>query len=176
MSVETWDPAGGASWTIEEVVAHVSAIEGRIDGVTISGGEPFEQAPALRELLLALDRWRSTRAEDVDFLSYSGVSWRRLDQEHADVLELLDALVPEPFLLLQPRRSPWTGSSNQPIVALSELGERRYGSTVDLPVDRSLQVRVANGSLSIVGIPERGDLERLAQDAARAGVRLEVAG
>jgi anaerobic ribonucleoside-triphosphate reductase activating protein len=41
-------------------------------GVTISGGEPFEQPDALVELLDGLHAWRRETEHPIDFLCYSG--------------------------------------------------------------------------------------------------------
>ena len=62
------------------------------DGVTISGGEPFDQPEALLALVTALRRLGSG-----DILVYSGYPWRRLNQRHQDVIAVVDVVVSEPF-------------------------------------------------------------------------------
>ena len=48
-----------------------------LDGITISGGEPFAQPEALLALLQALHDWRDNAGLNFDLLGYSGLSWRR---------------------------------------------------------------------------------------------------
>ena len=66
VSVDTW-AAGQGGTTVSAVLAAVSPWLVTADGVTISGGEPFDQVDALLALLRGL---RSAGAEDI--LVYSG--------------------------------------------------------------------------------------------------------
>ena len=51
------------------------------DGLTVSGGEPFEQPQALERLLCW---WRLQHAGDI--LVFSGYSWEHLSSQHAGLL------------------------------------------------------------------------------------------
>ncbi len=54
---DTWDPAGGTEYTVEEVVSKVLRYRtyfGEDGGVTVSGGEPLLQAEFVTELFRAL--------------------------------------------------------------------------------------------------------------------------
>src|SRR3972149_472528 len=62
-----------------------------------------------------------------DILCYSGYPFRTLDKQHGNILQWLDALVPEPYVQTLPTQRRWRGSDNQPIVPLSALGRERYG-------------------------------------------------
>src|SRR5204862_5952107 len=48
------------------------------DGITISGGAPFEQPLGVRALLEGLGRWRHDARLDFDMLCYSGYPLTRL--------------------------------------------------------------------------------------------------
>ncbi len=52
----THDPLGGDECDTEQLAAEILALENKIDGVSISGGEPFQQPEALRDLLERLLR------------------------------------------------------------------------------------------------------------------------
>lgn len=175
MSPETWAADDGRAVSADDVVRWCQTVQrgGVVDGVTISGGEPFEQPAALAELLEALCRWRRTLALDVDLLCYSGLPLARLRRDHGDVLALLDAVIPEPFVVGRPDGGRWRGSDNQPVVPLSELGRVRYRSDedADAPV---LQVSAVDGAVRIVGVPRRGDLAALTRTASARGVALEA--
>ena len=97
-STDTWDPDGGSMATVAEVVAAVALLVGdaACDGVTITGGEPLDQADALLELIPALRAMLSPRASDgeVDVLVYSGRRRRVVETQHVDVLALIDAYRP----------------------------------------------------------------------------------
>jgi anaerobic ribonucleoside-triphosphate reductase activating protein len=112
-----WIPFAGG-----EVVA-VAALAERIareavDGLTISGGEPFDQAGALAELVRAV---RARR--DLSALSYTGYTLDHLRRhgtpdQHA-LLAGLDLLIDGPYLPRKHADLRWRGSANQRIRLLS---------------------------------------------------------
>lgn len=62
---ETHDPDGGSSFSIDELLSLVDRCPG-IDGVTLSGGEPFEQAASAAVLAIAV------RERGLNLVLYSG--------------------------------------------------------------------------------------------------------
>jgi len=170
MSRDTWDPNAGHSMEVDDVCDIVMAArsdEG-LDGVTISGGEPFQQPEGLRSLCSELRR----RWPDVDILVYSGYRLGRLRRLHPDILELLDALVAEPFVAGRPTEARWRGSSNQELTILSAQANVQYPTASDLPGGR-LQVTVDEEGVWIAGIPRRGDLERMRNALLDRGLELQ---
>lgn len=177
VSKDTWEADDRRSVPVAAVVEACRQLcpEGP-DGITISGGEPFEQSTALVDLLHCLRDWRHELGlPDLDLLCYSGFTMNNLRARHHEVLALLDAVIPEPFLERRPIGGRWRGSDNQPIVTLSPLGDRRYeaGADVDDEDPRRLQVDASDGRLLFIGIPARGDLERHRRELAQAGISIE---
>lgn len=164
LSRDTWDTASGRSTTVEELLDGMAACGDAIDGVTISGGEPFQQPAALLALLAGCRQ----RLPNADLLCYSGLTLKRLQRDHAPVLSLLDALIPEPFVLRRPHGGAWRGSDNQPLLLLTDRARQRFADVPDHP-----QVQVAAGDgLHLIGVPQRGDLERLEASLAQKGITL----
>jgi anaerobic ribonucleoside-triphosphate reductase activating protein len=176
MSTDTWHHEGGVMLPVDQVAAwcRAQAADG-IDGITITGGEPFEQAPALRVLLERLRAWLARDHPAADILCYSGMRLHRLKARHGAILALLDAIIPEPFRHDRPPGATWQGSDNQPLVALSDLGRERYGPYLDgtLPIERSLQFAVHDERLWLIGIPERGHLRRLGETLREQGLEVD---
>jgi anaerobic ribonucleoside-triphosphate reductase activating protein len=172
---DTWDAAGGRTTEVAELIDRVVGLvrKGRLDGVTISGGEPFEQPAALLRLVAGISAETGELDWPVDLLCYSGMAETRLRRRYREVLGYLDALIPEPFVESHKDTARWRGSANQRIVCLSELGIQRY-SEVDTEFQpaRSMQLSIENGQIWLIGIPKRGDLDRISQIAATAGVEL----
>ena len=162
LSRDTWDADEGTSLPLASLIAWIDGLDGPIDGVTVSGGEPFQQPAALRALLDALHAWRRGREFPVDLLVYSGYPLATLRRHHADVLDRLDAVIAEPFRRDEPSPHAWLGSANQRIVPLSPLGRSRYHGTP--PPQRRMQVHVDGARIWYVGVPRAGDIERI--DAA----------
>ena len=140
-----------------------------VDGITISGGEPFEQPEALSCLLSKLRSWADELPEPVDFLCYSGMPYRRICENFPQVLVYLDAIIPEPFVSTLPHDS-LRGSSNQSIVALTPLGRDRYGAQIQ-PTKR-FQTAVDQDCVWFIGIPEKGDMDRVESYCKDRGVTL----
>lgn len=173
---DTWEIAVGQAVPVAAVLAWCRAIAPTgVDGITLSGGEPFAQPAALAELLTGFHRWRAELERPFDILCYSGLPLARLRAEHADLLTYLDALIPEPYRDDRPLGGPWRGSDNQPLIPLSPLGEARYAHFLDpaAPWPRRLQFAVDNAVVWCIGIPARGDLAELEDRCARRGLRLE---
>ena len=181
VSRDTWDAEGGWEVDASEVVAWCEARRDQgIDGITISGGEPFEQPDALRALLDGLDAWRRQTGSPIDMLCYSGLPLRRLERRHADILGRLDVLIPEPYVERRAGastapRSLWRGSSNQPLLALTALGRRRYGGidAAQTAAAPRIQVSIEHGAVWFIGIPGPGDMDTMAERARARGVVFE---
>jgi anaerobic ribonucleoside-triphosphate reductase activating protein len=171
VSRDTWDTGAGRELPVAELVAHCrDRIEALgLDGITLSGGEPFEQPEALAALLTDLAPWCEARG--IDRLCYSGLPMKRLTAEYSHILTLLDAVMPEPFAMSQPNGEVWRGSSNQPLVLLSALARQRY---LEVPkVHAGLQVSVDSNRVWFIGIPRAGDMDRITRGAAERGLALE---
>lgn len=108
------DPARGRASGPAEVVREVAAVRDRIEGVTLLGGEPFEQAAPLAEVARAL------HALGLSVMIFSGYTLEEL-QEAARRDPGVKALLAETDLLVdgrydrerQERERRWVGSSNQ---------------------------------------------------------------
>jgi anaerobic ribonucleoside-triphosphate reductase activating protein len=106
------DPAGGRAVSPAEVVREVAAVRDRIEGVTLQGGEPFEQAAPLAEVA------RAVRALGLSVMAFSGYTLEELraarDPGVAALLGETDLLVDGRFDRERPERERrWVGSSNQ---------------------------------------------------------------
>jgi anaerobic ribonucleoside-triphosphate reductase activating protein len=121
-----------------------------VDGLTISGGEPFAQAPALARLVAGVRERR-----DLSVLCYSGyrLSWlrERGDAAQHALLAQLDVLIDGPYSARLHADLRWRGSSNQRVHRLSarampELGGPDVGAGLQLEV-------TAAGEVQWLGVP-----------------------
>lgn len=169
VSPDTWASPSDHQWlTINSIVEWVASRDTReINGVTISGGEPFDQAQGLHGLLQELRRMRAL--DDVDVLVYSGYTLSQLVRRHEPTLALLDAVLTGPYVESRPTTLPWRGSSNQRLTLLTDLARERYALPYEAP---SLQVSADGGQLWITGIPRRQDLDRFEKLLGAQGIAL----
>lgn len=113
---DTHDPAGGYDTTVENILAAIQK-NPLLQGVTLSGGDPFEQAPGMAELA------RKVHELGLNVITYTGYTIEQLLQglaEHSgwrELLEQTDFLVDGPFLLDQKTLLlKFRGSKNQRII------------------------------------------------------------
>ena len=143
-----------------------------LTGLTISGGEPSEQAAAVVALLDGLRQRLDGREPVVDVLMYSGLTWRRLSKEHPELLARVDAVIPEPFVAAKAPGGRWRGSSNQPLLLLTDLAHERYADVEDAGAP-TFQIVVEDGQLWTIGVPHPGDLDRVLAIAEAHGVTVK---
>ena len=179
ISQDTWEVDHARDTEIDDLLLWCQDIsDSKLDGITISGGEPFDQPEALLELLTKLDCWRADQKLAFDILCYSGYPLSTLKRSHARILARLDAVISEPFVDQQGMTHVWRGSSNQRLVPLSRLGEERFDSSVTRrtePGDKRIQMAVQGQRVWYIGIPDRGDMERLEQACALQGIEFDQA-
>ncbi|WP_067455717.1 4Fe-4S single cluster domain-containing protein [Actinomadura macra] len=145
LSRDTWDADPGKAVPVKAILGWLESLPGPVDGVTISGGEPFQQPAALAALLQGIAAWRDGRQHEtigLDILVYSGYVYSRLSRTEAmrEILNMCDAVITGPYVdRLNPggRHSEsgsllWKGSANQRVVPLSPLGRERYGALADI--------------------------------------------
>lgn len=157
--MDTWAEGKGLT-TVSQVVDALLPWLDQADGITISGGEPFDQPEALDALLAALPL-----SETQSVLVYSGYPFEEL--QHFPVLRRgrIDALMTDPFVVDAPQTLPLRGSDNQRLHLLTPLGHRNFAQfhapmNVDGP--KSLDVMFdRDGTVWLAGIPRPGDIARL---------------
>jgi anaerobic ribonucleoside-triphosphate reductase activating protein len=160
ISVDTW-ARQTPQMTVSELLQQCAAELAEADGVTITGGEPFEQPAALRELL---DGVRSDLRPGADVLVYSGLSSVQLKPQLAELEGLIDVLCAGPFHLTASQTRPLMGSDNQELLLLTEVGMRNFSGYLRVrnPADDVLDLMMdTDGTAWMAGIPKRGDLGRL---------------
>ena len=111
---QTHDPSGGTEHTVEELLERMRS-NPLTDGLTLSGGEPFEQPEDC--LLLA----QGAHESGLNVWSYTGYLFEFLRDQGTEAQKVLlrevDVLVDGPFLLDQRTLSlPSRGSRNQRVI------------------------------------------------------------
>lgn len=119
---------GGTVWTLNDVEKKFSN-NPLLSGITLSGGEPAEQAAPCAELA------RRAHQKGLNVWTYSGSTLEKLteraknDPALAELLNETDVLVDGPFLLAQRSLElDFCGSKNQRLIDMNE--SRRQGKVV----------------------------------------------
>lgn len=112
-------PAGGAqAVAVGDLVDRILAQGDAIEGVTVSGGEPFEQPDALR----ALARGLRMRAPRLSILVFSGFTRQEIERRPLGpaILGAIDVLVDGRFVERRVLARRLRGSDNQRIHLLTD--------------------------------------------------------
>lgn len=167
ISRDTWNFDANKAISIAALMESLSVWLPQADGVTISGGEPFDQPAALKNLLTQI---RLRHAGDI--LVFSGYPQSELAAKHQEIFAWIDVLISEPYQADSGNERIWRGSDNQRITLLSDLARQRYPADIDQQTwngPRSLDVFVEGESVWMAGIPRPGELARLQEKLAAAG-------
>lgn len=157
---EMFSTRGGTQTPVDELLTRIraAAASEAIEGVSVLGGEPFQQPAPLAALC------RQVRELGLSVMLYSGY---RLDELHelAQTDPGTAALLAEADLLVDGRydaslpeaRRRWIGSSNQHLHFLTA----RYAPDDPRFFERnSIEIRVVNGEVLINGWPSAADRVR----------------
>ena len=149
-----FDPEGGQAVEPAELLARLDLVRGQVEGITLLGGEPFEQAGQLVPFV------RGARARGLSVVAFSGFRIEELRRDRPpgsrELLDELDLLVDGPYDASLPgSRRRWAGSDNQEFHFLTG----RYSPGVEVVAagepERTVELRVgADGRLERSGWPE----------------------
>jgi anaerobic ribonucleoside-triphosphate reductase activating protein len=166
ISADTWGSGRGGT-TVENVIEALAPWFSSAEGITISGGEPFDQASALH---LLLNNIKGQTA--IDILVYSGYPLELIGEKVRAMDGLIDALITDPYDSRASQTLMLRGSDNQRLHLLTRLGTTRFAGfnrtshagemTLDVMFDE-------DGAAWIAGIPRPGDMQRLTQILADQG-------
>lgn len=152
---QTWEFGVGKSFTVDDLWNEIKAENG-IEGITLLGGEPFEQAEPLAILTTLV------KNSGYSVVCFTGYTYEELkNSKNSGVTALLnniDLLIDGNFIQDKfDLTRPWVGSSNQRYLFLTD-----YYKPEDIKKYKNkIEIRIAgNGKLEINGM---GDLKKLEQ-------------
>lgn len=172
---ESWPVGAGETLPIEELGSWILA-QSDIEGITLSGGEPLLQAPALIALI---DQVRKVR--DLGVMCYTGYTLQGLKRRgtaaQKELLNRIDLLVDGPYQAAQHDNLLWRGSRNQTLQPLTS----RYQAYLEDYLrdgDRSAGLEFFTSTdqeVSFTGVPERANFRQQFETALRAkGIVVKV--
>jgi anaerobic ribonucleoside-triphosphate reductase activating protein len=133
---------GGQRLSVAPLVERIAATNG-IEGLTVLGGEPFDQRDALAALCAGV------QAKGLSVMVFSGYTLAQL--HGAKALEHIDILVDGPFIQQLPEKARrWIGSSNQGLHFLTARGQTDAGR---FTAPNTVEIRLSRRELSVNGWP-----------------------
>lgn len=150
-----WTKRGGNLIETEALADEVA--EAGVEGVTLLGGEPFDQADACASLAERL------HSREIGVIVFTGFTYETLAKGSEPgwirLLEATDLLVDGPFDRANPETNrAWVGSSNQRFIHLSD----RYQALQPEAHRNRLELRITpSGEVDVCGFVTTKDLARL---------------
>ena len=144
VSPEMQDPADGRPVPVDVVLRRLLELDSQLDGITLSGGEPFDQPVALVRLLSGL----RCAGRVWNVMAYSGYTLDEICGDmmgRAELLNQVDILIDGPYRKDTPARQALAGSGNQRIHYLTERG-RALRPAVEATPPEQLNLGLANGA------------------------------
>ena len=136
-----FDAALGSAVPVDALLAEVAVARPAIEGLTLLGGEPFDQAAAVARLAAG------TRALGLSVMTFTGYTLEELRARADAAVDALllatDVLVDGRYEAARPeRRRLWAGSENQRFHYLSD----RYSPEIEVPPAgqplRAVEIRI----------------------------------
>lgn len=170
ISHDTWDQGIGLV-LLPRLIERIQTLAVDADGLTVSGGEPFDQPDILAAVLRG---WRAVSSASI--LVFTGHEFAGVAPWLSRNAGLIDALITGPFRSDLPQTLALRGSDNQELHALTSLGaEFHKFERTTTPADRRIDVMFdGSGHAWFAGIPARGDIGRLRRALSTAGHSLNT--
>jgi anaerobic ribonucleoside-triphosphate reductase activating protein len=147
---ELWVANPTKEISLDRLFAMFASIKQPIDGLTITGGEPFAQPEALHELVR---RFIAEYSDDI--LIYSGYTLEELKAQNSftvnGILEKIAVLIDGKYIEALNDNRPLRGSANQQVHILNEKYRARYENL--LTGRRTVQTVFHGENVLSIGIP-----------------------
>lgn len=171
ISVDTWATAKKLI-PIDQLMMVLSSYLPLVDGITISGGEPFDQFDALLAIVVQL-----RKKTEVDILLYTGYSIEDIPDQLQKIKPYIDVLISDPFQRQTSQTLRLRGSDNQRLHCFTSQAKEKYAyyQQVVTTNDNVLDVMFdAEGVVWFAGIPKRDDFIKLQTILKQQGHQLKV--
>ena len=137
---------GGIAVSVDELAKQIEQLSD-IEGITISGGEPFLQQDGLCELI---DLVREQR--DIGIIAYTGMSYPQI--ANTPLAQRCDLIIDGEYIEELNDDRSLRGSSNQNVICITD----RYRDIIDSYYGRpgrKIEFIQRNGTFDMIGIPSK---------------------
>ncbi len=150
---EMFEPGAGDAASVDELVSRIRMAPDAVEGISLLGGEPMQQAKAVLPLL------RQVKELGLSTMVFSGYTLQEIskDPDRAACLQFIDILVDGRYNRKMPdTKRRWVGSRNQNMHFLSNFyteadPQFRTGDTIEIRLRKGLLI--INGNPWGPGLP-----------------------
>ena len=161
---DLWDYKDEYRTDLSKIMGLVQSIvnQNKVDGFTITGGDPFFQPEALKEILDEISLISN------DIICYTGFEYDQIKEEYCYQLSKISVLIDGKYIEERNNGTVLRGSDNQNIIILNRELEDLYENYLSSATNEIQNFRTRNGMIS-VGIHRRDYLDGLHDFALRKG-------
>jgi len=153
----------GSPWNVKDLVLEIQPLLCGLNGITLSGGEPFFQANALHRFLQLLDGRH-------DVLVYSGYTSEYLKEHYSHIFPYIDIIISGAYEQDKEGSYLWRGSENQEILSPSGKYDQAKLSTWMNSLTAGIEVFFEDERMYVYGVPAKGVLKKLHDEMGAGGV------
>ena len=159
---------GGRTIQLKNLCHQIERVSGHYDGITISGGEPFEQYEALMFFCTFIKM-----QTDLSIYIFSGYRLEELLLHHSDRMFLTntDFLLDGRYDVRRHEDKNARGSSNQRLYRISN--EQAIEETECFSSNKMSVAVLDSGNVFMSGIPKKEDLNSIKNSLLKTGIQLE---
>lgn len=160
ISPQTWNPNTNNKIDTKEIIKNIfeSNLKNNIEGVTFSGGEPFDQSKPLSEIA------KNIKNKNLSLTVFTGYTFENILENHEKyslkLLEFTDLLIDGPFINTKKVSDKlWIGSSNQRYHFLTNC----YSWEENIKnKSNKIEIRLENsGEISVHGIINENNIKKI---------------
>ena len=148
---ELWEQKDEHKISLEGIIKVLKTIcdNCKVDGFTLTGGDPFFQSDALIELLPYL------HSISDDILVYTGYQYEELVERYHDILKDISVIIDGPYVEAENHGAMLKGSDNQRIIYLNRSIEERYIEYLKHAHSKIQNFTTSDGIISVgIHLPE----------------------
>ena len=148
---ELWEPQERYHTSLETILQLIRRICSLhpVDGFTLTGGDPFMQPTALRQLLPELSQISQ------DILVYTGFEYSDVLKEHPDIVSQIGVLIDGRYVQERNTGATLRGSDNQNIIIINHRLDKKYHCYLETAKNEIQNFTALDGVIS-VGIHKPG--------------------
>lgn len=165
ISKTTWKKNGGSEVDIRTLFNWILTNSHKWDGITITGGEPFEQYEAMMTFLYLIKQKTKLHVH-----VYTGYYLQELLEMFPDqlFLNMMDTLTDGRYDYQFHEQSGTKGSSNQ---TLYQIQDEKAFAVNEPTIEKKWSLHITDeGRLFMTGIPGSGIMEHLCNELSDAGI------
>jgi anaerobic ribonucleoside-triphosphate reductase activating protein len=173
ISQDLWERRGGSKVDVAGFAAGILKLAKNLDGITITGGEPFDQYRQLVSFCTFIKQ-----NTDLNILVFSGYTLETLYQKFQDKLftKCIDLLVDGPYVQHLHENGFLRGSGNQKMYSFDPEQEEIKATGIKVPPSGVVWSAAFDERKNVFlsGIPGKNDPEALQKKMQHSGIKFEI--